>query len=140
MAKIVPSDLAPSEVVHYSLAGADFDLGARKKTYETADREILGAATAHPWLTVEYDEAEASAPTFVDTQVRPEDDALGAQGPNANIAFDPAEIRKVEDAKAEARGEKPVAIDAGRDQNKAETEGGVAVTLAADSDSDKDKS
>lgn len=61
MAKIVHSDLAPAEVVHYSLAGAEFDLGGRKKAFETDDREVISDARVHPWLSVEADASNAPA-------------------------------------------------------------------------------
>lgn len=120
MATIVPSDLAPSETVHYSFAGVEFDLGGSgkgsKKQFESTDPDVLSNAGQHPWLTVKADEKLAAVPTFREHGVRPEDDALGAQGPNAHMAFDPAEIEKIESAKAEAL-DFVLAVDAGLDQD-----------------------
>jgi hypothetical protein len=60
MAKISHSDLAPAEKVHYSLAGAEFDLTA-KGSYETDNAEAIANARSHPWLTVEVSEVAADA-------------------------------------------------------------------------------
>jgi len=133
MAKIVFSQDAPSgETVHFTFPEGEFDLGGKSKSYTSKDRALLNSASGHPWLDVEYDEAEEYAGSFVDTQVRPEDDPLSAVGPNAGIAFDPKEIKKIEDAKAEARGAGThVAIDAGLDQDTKVSTGDVAETVAA---------
>jgi hypothetical protein len=144
MARIVPSDLAPADTVHYTFAGVEFDLGGSgkgsSKFYETLDRAALSNASAHPWLDVQYDEAEAVPVVFANNQVKPEDDPLSAVGPNANAPFDPAEIAKVEEAKAQGA-TTPVAIDAGLDQTTEVSEGEVAETVAADDAADtKDKS
>ena len=138
MAKIVFSQDAPSGVeVHFTFPEGEFDLGGKSKSYSTKDRALLSSADSHPWLNVEYDKTEEYAGTFIDTQVRPEDDPLSAVGPNAGLAFDPKEIKKIEDAKAEARGvENLVAIDAGLDQDTKSTEGEVAETVAADNSND----
>src|SRR4051812_9615905 len=111
MAKIVPSDLAPDEAVHYSLGAVEFDLGGKSdaKAYETHDRSVLSNAEAHPWLEVEYDAVEAIDPAFYDTQVKPEDDVLGALGPRANDAFDPDKIKAALEARQSETA--PVAID-----------------------------
>lgn len=53
MATISHSDLAPSEKVHYSLAGGEFDLTA-KGSYETDDELLISNAQAHPWLKVDF--------------------------------------------------------------------------------------
>ena len=53
MAKIVHSDAAPSESVHYSIGSAEFDLSGRK-IYETTDSDVISGASVHPWLTVMY--------------------------------------------------------------------------------------
>lgn len=140
MAKITHSDLAPDEVVHYDLAGVEFELGGSGKgSYETTDRTVIASAEVHPWLSVEYPKVD-----LIQGQVRntladhPELDPLSGVGPNAGIAYDAEEIRKVEEAKAEMR-KTPLAIDANLDQGEAVTvgeEGGtpVDVTLAADED------
>lgn len=140
MAKIVFSKDAPSgEPVHFTFPEGEFDLGGKSKSYTSKDRALLSSASSHPWLTVEYDPAEEYAGGFIDTQVRPEDDALSAVGPNAGIAFDPKEIKKIEDAKAEARGENLVAIDAGLDQDAKTSAGPVAETVAAAADDSNTK-
>lgn len=61
MAKIVHSDAAPSEVVRYSLANVEFELGGRKKFYSTDDADAISNAEAHPWLRVERDTSAAPA-------------------------------------------------------------------------------
>lgn len=83
MAKIVHSEAAPSEAVHYSLAGVEFDLGGRKRAFETNDPTVIGNAEAHPWLKVEHEAVEAVKGDYV-TQLRPEDDALSAVNSVAN--------------------------------------------------------
>jgi hypothetical protein len=55
MATISHNDLAPAEAVHYSLAGAEFDLEG-SDTFETDDHEVIRNAVAHPWLQIEYAE------------------------------------------------------------------------------------
>jgi hypothetical protein len=136
MAKIVHSDAAPSESVHYVFAGVEFDLGGRKKVYETDDAEALANAEAHPWLTVEYEEVEQVQGAYIE-QLKPEEDHLSLKGRAIN-PNDPDEARKAEAAK---RGEdiSPVAIDAGEDQTEVVTTDGVAETLAADTSDKKDK-
>lgn len=133
MAKIVLSELAPAEAVHFSFAEGEFTLGGKSdaKAFETTDRALLSNAAGHPWLDVQYDESEAVDPTFVDNQVRPEDDVLSASGPRANDAFDPEKIKAAEDAKREAVSQ-PVAIEAGLDQTEEISLGDVAETVAAD--------
>lgn len=142
MAKIVLSDQAPSgELIHFTLAGEEFDLGGSgkgsKKSYATDDHIVLSNAIANPWLTVEADPVDAEPPVTESTQVRPEDDAQGAFGPNRNLAFDPKEIAKVEDAKAEAAAG-IAGYDANKDQDEPITTGPVAETVAADDEGDKD--
>jgi len=133
MAKIVPSDLAPAEAVHYSLGAVEFDLGGKSdaKSFETTDRAALSNAESHPWLTVEYDEAEAIDPAFYAPKVRPEDDVLSEFGPRANDAFDPEKVKAaLEDARAGRVA--PLAVESGTDQSEEVTSGPVAETLAAD--------
>lgn len=126
MAKIVHSEAAPSEAVHYTFAGAEFDLSG-KKSYSTTDPDVIGAASAHPWLTVVLDNEQGVEPQYVD-QIDPKDDPLSAVNSVGNdtdkaLAF---EATKRDD-------EAPlVAIDAGATQTEAVTTGEVAETLAAD--------
>jgi hypothetical protein len=143
MAKIVLSDQAPSgESIHFSIGGVDFDLGGSgkgtKKSYETTDRTVLSNAEATPWLSVEYDEAEQVVYERPDTRVAPEDDAQSILGPNANIPFDPEEIRKVEEQKAEDAGLIP-AFDANKDQDKPVVTGDVVAETVAATDDGGDK-
>jgi hypothetical protein len=65
MAKIVHSDDAPTEAVHYSLAGVEFDLGGKSDAaaYETDDAEVISNAAVHPWLAVEFDPVDVAAET-----------------------------------------------------------------------------
>lgn len=138
MARITHNDLAPSEVVHYDLSGVEFELGGSgKASFETDDRNVLANASVHPWLNVEYDKVAlvAGEPrrTLAD---RPDLDPMSGVGPNAGVAFDPEEIRKVEEPKREMDLNR-LAIDAQLDQNEAQSVGNpdtgeVAVTLAAD--------
>lgn len=125
MAKIVLSEAAPQEPVRFGLSSVDFDLKPGG-SFETEDRQAIGDAEAHPWLSVEYDEALQIEPTFRDAHVRAEDDPLRAEN---SRAFDPEQIKA--DA-PEEEAVRPLAVDAPRDQSEAEVEGGVAVTLEAD--------
>lgn len=133
MAKIVHSEAAPSEAVHYTFVGVEFDLGGRKKSYETDDAAVLSNAEAHPWLTVERETVEPIQGAYVE-QLRPEDDHLSSLNSKAN---DPEAVRAAEEAKREAA-DNPVAIEAGKDQTEVVETGGVAETVAAvDSTPDK---
>lgn len=136
MAKIVPSDVAPSEVVHYSLANADFDLGGSgkgsKKAYETDSPAVIANAEAHPWLTVEHDPAAIIKGTYRET-LKPEDDVLSAVNDHSN---DPDVVHAAEVAAFEGD---PTAIESGKDQDKVVETGGVDETLAADNADDGDK-
>lgn len=133
MAKIVHSDAAPSESVHYSIGSADFDLSGRK-SYETTDSDVISGALVHPWLSVTYDPVEQIQGGYVE-QVRREDDPMAS--PNS-IANDPVEVRKIEEAKAANR-LNPVALDAGEKQTDVVETGIVAETLADDSSKTKEK-
>lgn len=127
MAKIVHSDTAPAETVHYSFAGGEFDLGGRSKRFETDDAGLIAGAEAHPWLTVEYDVVEPIQGAYRE-QLLPEEDAMSAVN---SIANDPEEARKAEQAKMEQT-DNPVAVDAGETQTEVVTTSEVAETLAAD--------
>lgn len=126
MAKIVHSEAAPAESVHYNLAGVEFDLSGTK-SYETLDPAVISNALAHPWLDVKYDKVDVVQGAYVD-QIRPEDDPLSAVN---SVANDPEAARAAEAEKAAAFGQ-PVALDAGLDQKKVVETGPVAETLAAD--------
>lgn len=140
MARIVPSELAPSEAVHYTFGEAEFDLGGKsdKAAFETTDRELLTNALAHPWLHVEFDEAEQLGGEFIDNQVHAEDDPFSAVGPGANDAFDPEKIKAAEEAKGTLVDR--VALNAGLDQDEPVFHGSVAVTVAADDEHEPAKS
>lgn len=127
MAKILHSDAAPAEPVHYSFSAGSFDLGGSKKSYETDDAGLLAAAETHPWLTVEYGKDVLLQGAYVD-QLRPEDDALSAVN---SIANDPEAVKKEMAARVEEAAD-PVALDADETQTTVVTTGKVAETLAAD--------
>jgi hypothetical protein len=136
--KIVASDLAPDEVVHYDLAGVAFELGGSgKSSFETTDRAVLANAEMHPWLKVEYPKVDVYGGIHRDTLANhPERDVLSGMGPDAAVPYDPDEIKKIEDEKAAVH-TAPLAVDANLDQTKevtvgTEDTGEVAVTLAAD--------
>lgn len=124
MAKIVHSEQAPAEAVHYTFAGVEFDISG-KGSYETTDPVVIGAAEAHPWLTVKRDPEELIQGAYRE-QVAPEDDPLSAVTSKAN---DPEAAAA---AQAEADAVQPVALDAGQTQTEVVETGGVAETLAAD--------
>lgn len=128
MAKIVHSEAAPAEAVHYSFAGVEFDLSG-KKSYESDDPIVLANAAAHPWLSVQYPAVDVVAGAYVE-QLAPEADHLSAAGQKVN-PNDPEVARAAEEAKREST-DNPVAIDAGETQTKAVETDGVAETLAAD--------
>ena len=125
VAKIVHSEDAPQEAVHYSFAAGEFDLGGRKKSHETDDPSLISEANAHPYLDVQVEQVEGQAGDFRE-QLDPKDDALSAQN---SIANDPDAVKA---AQVEVVEVQPVAIDAGLDQTEPVVEGGVAETLAAD--------
>lgn len=133
MAKIVLSDLAPAEAIHFSLGNAELDLGGKsgKKSHETLDRELLSNAAAHPWLTVETDPGEEAGGQFADPHVAPVDDLQSAANQRAADPFDPAKVRAAEEAKR-TEAAAVVAIEAGLDQSEPVKAGDVAETLAAD--------
>lgn len=132
MATIRPNDNAPSGEVKYIFPTETIDLDSGG-THETDSRAVLAAAEAHPWLTVEYPEVEEISVTRQSRSVPYEDDVLAA--PNS-IAFDPDEIRKAEEAKAEGYAA-PLAVEAGLDQSEEEEVAGTNVTLAADDAADE---
>lgn len=128
MPKIVSSEAAPAEAVHYSFAGVEFDLAGRSKSYETDDVAVLTAAETHPWLRVERAKVDIVQGAYVD-QIAPKDDPMSALN---SVANNPDEARKVEEEKV---GGQLVAIDAGEVQTESVVTGQVAETLAADESS-----
>jgi hypothetical protein len=130
MALIVPSELAPAEEVSFSFADGDLALGGGG-TYETDNRGLLAEAEAHPWLAVEYDEAEVAVATYRPDSVAPEDDALSALN---SEAFDVAAIKRDRDLVLGDDGASVLALDAGLDQKEVLTsdDGAFNFTLAAD--------
>lgn len=127
MARIVPSEAAPAEAVHYSLAGHSFDLGGSKgKSYESNDTAVLAEAEVHPWLTVQRDAAEVVRGNYVD-HLKPEDDVLSAIN---SVANDPKAAKDAQKATQDTV--VPVAIDANEPQTQVVKTGTVAETLAAD--------
>jgi hypothetical protein len=133
MPTISHSELAPDEPVRYSLGQAEFQLDGRTKNYETNDPDVLLNAESHPWLVVTYPEVEVIEGAYVE-QIAREDDPLSALN---SIANDPAEIRKVEEAKRAAFA--PVAIDADLNQSEPVTAGVTDVTLEAASEEEAPK-
>lgn len=132
MAKIVSSEAAPPEAVHYTLGVSEFDLGGNgKKSYDTEDAALIAAAQDHPWLAVEVEPVEVVQGAYVNL-LAPEDDHLSTAGQTVN-PNDPDEARKAEEAKIAAT-DNPVAIEAGLDQSQPVETTGIAVaeTLAAD--------
>lgn len=125
MAKIVHSDAAPAEAVHYTFAAGEFDLSG-KKAYTTKDVSLIAEAKVHPWLDVKIDEADIVVGSYTQL-VKPEDDPLSAVN---SIANDPDAARKAQADKAADFN--PVALDAGEIQTEVVETGGVAETLAAD--------
>lgn len=128
--KIVPSDAAPNESVRFELAGVDFSLGGRKKTYETDDTAVIANAEAHPWLTVVREASEIVRGNYTES-LAPEDDPLSAVNDKSN---DPDAANAAEAAKNTDL----VAIEAGLDQDKNINVGPVAETISAAGDKDKE--
>lgn len=127
MAKIVLSDTAPSDAKSFSLANSNFEV-----PHETDESLVLSNAAVHPWLNVEYEKVEAISGVFIDRSVAAKDDAMSAEN---SVANDPEAVRKFAEEQAVAFG-RPLAVEAGLDQDKAKTVGKgddkVAITLAAD--------
>lgn len=128
MAKIVPSSLAPSEPLRFTLAATSFELGGSKTSaYETDDPDVLIEARIHPWLDVQVDKVEAVEGLFVQ-QLDPAKDPLSSAHENARLATDPEAARKFQ---AEQLLIDPVAIEAGLDQDEKVEAGAIAQTFAA---------
>lgn len=125
MAKIVLSDAAPkdAERLTFSLPGAE----PFEAPYESDSPIVLANAESHPWLKVERDEDGVVDPPSHSPSVDPREDRLSALYEGSDDEAAPAEPE--EDVT-------PLAVEAGLDQNVAETVGEgdneTAVTLAAD--------
>lgn len=127
MARILHSDDAPSEAVHYSFAGVEFDLGGSNKgSFETDDPIALLNAESHPWLKVEREEAVLLQGKYRD-QLDPRKDPLSIFN---SVANDPEAVRKAAEERDEAVIDQ-LAIDAGLDQKEPVSIGPVDETLAA---------
>jgi hypothetical protein len=128
MATIRTNDHAPNEVAKYILPLETFDLGPGD-SFETENRNTLSNAEVHPWLEVEYPVYEELGGAARESgSVPPSEDAFSAEGPRANEPFDPEAVAR-DRGLVEAIA--PTAIDSGRDQGEPESEGRIAVTLAA---------
>lgn len=122
MAKIVLSKEAPDQEVTFSLTGIE----AFTAPLDTDNRTVVAEAEAHPWLSVEYDRSEVAVATYRPDSLAPKDDILSAEN---SEAFDPEALKR--DA-LDIEGVAPLAVEAGLNQSKPVTEGGVSRTLAAD--------
>ncbi len=133
MATISPTDKAPADSVKYVFAGVEFELGGRRKKYDTTDPEILSNASTHPWLAVEYDKSDLVQGAYVE-QLSASDDRLSRKNDKSN---DPAVARAAEEEKIKRRDSAQlVGIDAGLKQTEEKREGPIAKTVAAaDADS-----
>lgn len=130
MPRVLPSEAHPDETVRHALGSAEpFDLGPGG-VYESDDREVIANATAHPWLTVEFEEQQVLQGRYREPSVSPQDDVLGSA---RSVAFDPEAIREAEENKVLAD-ERRLGIDAGLDQGESHEAGGIATTLAAADD------
>lgn len=135
MATIRPNENAPAEDVNYILPTESFELGAGG-SYESDDPAVLAAALAHPWLEVEYSDAESVIYEAPRKSIAPEDDPYSGYH---SIVNDPDAVREVEEAKAESFDNR-LAVEAGLDQTEPVEVGGVALTLAAvDTDADDEE-
>lgn len=123
MAKIVLSADAPDEAKDFSLGNDEISV-----PYETDDPVVIANARTHPWLEVEVPTTKEKVYTL-EPSVDPTKDPLAAENPANAVAFDQDAVAKFEASKAEAI--EPVAVEAGADQDKKESAGGVATTVAA---------
>lgn len=109
MATISHSDLAPAEEVHYSVAGAEFDLTA-EGTYETDNAEVIANARAHPWLEVEV--AEVASDDTVYAEVRLPATAIDAGLNQKEPEYEGADDEVAETLAAEEeQGDEPIVVD-----------------------------
>jgi hypothetical protein len=133
MATISHNDLAPAEKVHYSLAGAEFDIEG-DGTYETDDHQVIANARSHPWLEVEVPLPKVAGGVYGREHLSPKDDAFSAENSVANNAD--AVNEELERRFGDDLTPTHTAIDAGLDQGKVKFEGKgerkIAETLAAD--------
>lgn len=135
MANVTPSQLHPAEEVRYSLASAEPFTLSPGGSHKTDDRTVIAEASAHPWLAVEYDAAEAPVAAFRPGQIAPEDDALSALN---SVAFDPEAVKR--DREQFNAVEERTAIESGETQTEPKVvPPKVAITRAADVDQDDDE-
>jgi hypothetical protein len=69
MATIVPNDSAPADFHHLSLANAELDFSSGP--VESDDPVTISNAEAHPWVFVEYPEAEDTPEAEVADPIEP---------------------------------------------------------------------
>jgi hypothetical protein len=111
MATISNSDLAPDEQVHYSVAGAEFDLDPGG-TFETDDEQVLANAQAHPWLKVERPVVEPGDDGGPVVEVRYPATAIDAGLDQKVEQFEGAEDQVAETLAADdAQGDEPIVVD-----------------------------
>lgn len=136
MGKIVLSKEAPTGEAVAFVFGNEEPLklgGSEKKSVVTDNPVYLANAVTHPWLEVEPDTTAAPEPVYREPSVKPENDVLSAQNPDAKKVNDPKEVKKALEARDDLNVDvQPVAVEASKDQDKKVVTGGVAETLAAD--------
>ena len=116
MATILPSDLAPAEQVHYSVAGAEFDLDAGG-TFETDDEEVLRNADAHPWLKVERATVDADGIPADVVEVRLPATAIDAGLDQKEVAFEGSGDEVAETLAADdVQGDEPIVVEPVNDE------------------------
>lgn len=127
MAKITFSADAPSD-----LSSKKFSFGSVEVEVptETNDPSIIASATEHPWLSVEIE-----AVKLVNAQHKPTIDPFSAESEGAKAAFDPEAIA----AAQEETVIEPVAIDAGKDQDKVGRKSQPVATTVAAAEADVSK-
>lgn len=101
MPHIVPNAEAPKDSVHYSFGSGEFDLAPGDK-FETASTGLVAEALSHPWLDVEYDDADLPVATYVPSNVDPTKDPLSASNPATAASTDPAAAKAFEAEKLAA--------------------------------------
>ena len=110
MATISHSDLAPDAQVHYSVAGAEFDLGPGE-TFETDNEEVLANAQAHPWLKVERTIVAPEGEGVPVVEVRYPATAIDAGLDQKDVEFEGGGDEVAETLAAdEAQGDEPIEV------------------------------